>query len=206
MHSIEEFYAMIGLAKFDLKNAVKYLIFDLGFWLRKLLGIFKKLRVFSMDLPVLYLEEVDPSIEVMKNLKTLSLGSRLTSLEKGNPNLNQLLGMLNPSEITGLYLGEANAENEKEFRIRLDKLTLFSSLQYLTIAQRISKISVQLFELICLCLSQLKELRRLTFRLANAQVEDPDWKSKLRKIFQGLKLLDYGLILIKNDSFEFERV
>jgi len=158
-----------------------------------------------MDLPCVFLEQIDPSLQVLQNIKTISLGYRISSKEKGCPHLNILLEMLNPNKISGIFLGDSNTQNEEEFRKRFEILSQMSSLQNLTIAVTIPKVSNQLLDYFCGCVGKMKSLHRLSCRLEKAVIEDQEWRLRIKKTFGTLKHLNWGAIRCKNGNLEFER-
>jgi len=207
LESIKELSVIMGITKFVFKDADKYPILDFGFWTRRLPKIFSQLKSISMELPCVYLEEVDSSsADVLQNLQTISLGYRILSKEKGCPKLNTLLSMLNPNGIVNIFLGESNAQNEADFKNRFEMLTKLNSLQVLTLAVTPNnQFSRELFEYFCWCLARMQHLRRVSCRLEKANIEEKDWRYKLLKVFNGIKHLNSGYVSSKSGIIDFER-
>ena len=191
--------------KFNFKDADKYPILDFGFWVRKLSKIFSQLRSISMELPCIYLEEIEGTASYLQNLQTISLGYRIMSKEKGCPKLNTLLGMLNPNSIMNIFLGDSNAQTEADFKKRFEMLARLNSLQMLTLAVTPNHLSRELFEYFCWCLAKMQHLRRVSCRIEKANIEDKDWKLKVVKVFNGIKHLNWGYVSSKSGIIDFEK-
>ena len=84
LESLKELSVIMGLRQFDFKDAEKYSILDFGFWCRRLSKVFSQLRTISMEFPCIYVEEIDPQIDVLKNIQVISLGYRLITKPKSS--------------------------------------------------------------------------------------------------------------------------